>query len=419
MMLDIQTAREHNVTPLPLGPRVARRDVSACDLETTPWNEPSSPSASRRRANCRSCRRRSRARTLFAHWAREHQKVKASRVKLITDAKGPVSRDRIFDTIEQITRPGIHRAAHRLLLGARHQLGALRAVAPLARARRSGCRGELERQRVRRALLRHRPRGVHLGRLPHRRRQHSGATRRRRRHLPEREAERRGEAGRSVLRDAGRQPGVRGQDRRGSTSRFTAAFTKVLLEALQGKAPGLIETQDGAGFIRPRPLKRHLATAVPIFFSRLKLPGKESSLPDARIESDPDAWIATLDAPALDRAAAAGRRGGHRACAGRQPSQRRRTPRGRRPRRPHERGWRAAHAAAQAATSGAARPVARPRSSCRPLESSGERRQRSIESRARRVLRAPRRACRRRGAQARRSRGSGGGSACARRRREP
>src|SRR5687767_14935427 len=44
--------------------------------------------------------------TQFAKWAREIQKIPASRVKLITDAKGPVSRDRIFETVEKITQLG-------------------------------------------------------------------------------------------------------------------------------------------------------------------------------------------------------------------------------------------------------------------------------------------------------------------------
>ena len=44
--------------------------------------------------------------TEFAEWARELQKIPASRVKLITDAKSPVSRDRIFETVEKITQLG-------------------------------------------------------------------------------------------------------------------------------------------------------------------------------------------------------------------------------------------------------------------------------------------------------------------------
>ncbi len=45
--------------------------------------------------------------TEFADWARKVQKIPASQVKLITDAKSPVSRDRIFDTVDKIVRRGI------------------------------------------------------------------------------------------------------------------------------------------------------------------------------------------------------------------------------------------------------------------------------------------------------------------------
>src|SRR5687768_2167660 len=41
-----------------------------------------------------------------ADWARTHQKMPASRVKLITDEKRGVTRDRIFEAVEAITKLG-------------------------------------------------------------------------------------------------------------------------------------------------------------------------------------------------------------------------------------------------------------------------------------------------------------------------
>jgi hypothetical protein len=101
-------------------------------------------------------------------------------------------------------------------------------------------------------------------------------------------------------------PAFEVRDAAGSAANFRAAYSTVLLDALSGKAPAIIDAATGRRLIRPRPLKRHLAVAVPDFLLGLNLPGSVTQQPDARIESDESAWIAELPPEAPGAVAAPG-----------------------------------------------------------------------------------------------------------------
>lgn len=256
--------------------------------------------------------------TSFATWARDKQKVPASRVKLITDAKGAVSRDRIFDTVERITKLGfieqliVYFSGHGINSGMFEQWLLSRAPDdPAAAVNVKGsefgarfcgighvvfisdaCRtaaDNIQAQRVTGADIfpNAKPAGLE------------------------------NPVDQFYATLVG-NPAYEVKTVQESTARYQAAYSTVLMEALAGKVPTLVESSDTAGYVRPRPLKRHLATAVPRFFSTLNLAGGESSQPDARIESDADAWIAELPlaaAPSRDATLTASIRSGLRRAA--------------------------------------------------------------------------------------------------------
>jgi hypothetical protein len=87
-----------------------------------------------------------------------------------------------------------------------------------------------------------------------------------------------------------------------STTGYTALYTDVLSEALFGNVPPVVDwkTSGGytSGYVRPRPLKRYLRTAVTATATRNGRTMTVSQTPDARITSDEDAWIAEVSPPA-------------------------------------------------------------------------------------------------------------------------
>jgi hypothetical protein len=249
----------------------------------------------------------------FATWARELQKIPASRVKLITDAKGPVSRDRIFDTIEKITQLGIveqlivYFSGHGINSGLFEQWLLSKApVDPNAAVNVKGsefgarfcgiehvvfisdaCRtaaDSIQAQRVAGG-------DIFPNATP-------GGTEK---------------AVDQFFATQVGDPAFEVQTVAESTKRYCAAYSTVLLQALRGETAALIEAEGGRGVVRPRPLKHHLTTAVPAFFNTLNL--GVASQPAARVESEPDAWLSEVAAPAAAPvpaapAAAAGADGG-------------------------------------------------------------------------------------------------------------
>jgi hypothetical protein len=235
--------------------------------------------------------------TNIAEWARQSQKVPAARVKLITDAKGAVSRDRIFDAVDGIVNLGfieqlvIYFSGHGINSGMFEQwllsraphdgAAAVNVKSSEFAARFSGighvvfisdaCRtaaDSIQAQGVTGA-------GIFPNVQP------SG---------PESPVD-------QFYATLVGNPAFEVKSVNDAAGNYRAAYSTVLMEALEGKVGALIEPSRTSGLIRPWPLKRHLSTAVPKFFATLGLTGGVSSQPDAHIASDPDdpdAWISEV-----------------------------------------------------------------------------------------------------------------------------
>jgi hypothetical protein len=250
--------------------------------------------------------------TNVAQWARQRQGLPAKHVKLITDAKGAVSRDRIFDAVEGLVNLGfieqlvIYFSGHGINSGMFEQWLLSRAPDDTAAAINvkgsefaarfcgighvvfisDACRtaaDSIQAQRVTGADI-----------FPNV--QPGG---------PENPVD-------QFYATLVGNPAFEVKSVTDSAGHFRAAYSTVLMQALDGQVGALIEPATASGFIRPRPLKRYLSLAVPKFFGTLGLTGAVTSQPDARIESDPDAWLAELPlihgAPAADAASGLKRR---------------------------------------------------------------------------------------------------------------
>ncbi|MFN9977088.1 MAG: hypothetical protein ACK58T_45025, partial [Phycisphaerae bacterium] len=80
---------------------------------------------------------------------------------------------------------------------------------------------------------------------------------------------------------------------------FQAVYTEALLEVLRGKHPVVTvpDTNIGGIVVRPWPLKKFLAKELPIrVFQATSGPNPRSQQPDARIGSNPEAWISLIPA---------------------------------------------------------------------------------------------------------------------------
>lgn len=78
---------------------------------------------------------------------------------------------------------------------------------------------------------------------------------------------------------------------------FQAVYTEALLEVLRGQHPVVTvpDTIVGGNVVRPWPLKKFLAKELPIrVFQATSGPNPRSQQPDARIGSNPDAWISVI-----------------------------------------------------------------------------------------------------------------------------
>jgi acylphosphatase len=80
-------------------------------------------------------------------------------------------------------------------------------------------------------------------------------------------------------------------------SQSRAAYTEVLLSALGGGVPSLLEEEEGVRFVRPQTLARYLETAMREHMSSQNVPIQLAQQPDARIESDRGAWLAAFADP--------------------------------------------------------------------------------------------------------------------------
>jgi hypothetical protein len=230
----------------------------------------------------------------FAQWAIGHQGIPKAQVRLITDARSRVTRERIFDAVEKFTRLGfieqliVYFSGHGINSGLYEQW--LLSRAPEDPGAAVNLRGSEMLARYcgvghvvfvsdacRTAADSLRTQGISGGEIfPN---------------LGLGGAENPVDQYFATLVG---DPAFEVRDAASSAANFRAAYSTVLLEALSGKAPAIVDAATGRRLIRPRPLKKHLAVAVPDFLLGLNLPGSVTQQPDARIESDETAWIAEL-----------------------------------------------------------------------------------------------------------------------------
>ncbi len=228
-------------------------------------------------------------------WARGHQKIPAACVKLITDAKSSVSRDRLFDAVDKIAKLGyveqliVYFSGHGINTGLYEQW--LLSRAPDDPGAAVNLRGSHELARYagighvvfisdacRTAADTIQAQSVSGGEIfPNNRRQGQ-----------EKPVD-------QFFATLVGDPALEVKSVADAAAGYRAAYTTVLLDALHGRVPKLLEPQaDGSAVVRPWPLKDHLGVAVPSFLSTLSMPSGITQQPDARVESRPDAWISMV-----------------------------------------------------------------------------------------------------------------------------
>lgn len=240
----------------------------------------------------------------FADWARKHQGIPAKHIKLITDAKSAVGRERIYKAIEKFANLGyieqliVYFSGHGINSG--HYEQWLLSRAPDDPAAAVNVRGS--EMLARSCGIRHvimisdacrtaadsiQAQGVTGGEIFPNSKSHG----------VENPVD-------QYFATLVGNPAFEVRSSADAANGYSAAYSRVMLEALSGNVSSLVESRDGQQVIRPRPLKRYLSVAVPEFLQSLHLPGRETQQPDARIESDDTAWIAELSAssgkPVLD-----------------------------------------------------------------------------------------------------------------------
>lgn len=99
------------------------------------------------------------------------------------------------------------------------------------------------------------------------------------------------------------KPSLEVQNPNDSANAYEALYTGVLLNELQGNNPTIVEQTcvdgDAIYVIHPRPLKKALQEEVTRRLIEFGLHAKVSQVPDARITSDIDAWLARVSEPAI------------------------------------------------------------------------------------------------------------------------
>jgi hypothetical protein len=89
-------------------------------------------------------------------------------------------------------------------------------------------------------------------------------------------------------------PALEVRDPKDSTGDYKALYTAMLLHALRGEAPQVLEAEAAASLVRPRLMRDWLHAEMPVRLEELGLALKANQEPDARITSDPVAWLARL-----------------------------------------------------------------------------------------------------------------------------
>jgi len=104
------------------------------------------------------------------------------------------------------------------------------------------------------------------------------------------------------------RPALEVKDPAAASASFRAVYTQALLDAVSGRIPAAVKPAERDGrklkLVRPRPLKSCLLAELPRRLVALALPLAVDQVPDARITSDDEAWLAQIDSlppsPALD-----------------------------------------------------------------------------------------------------------------------
>ncbi|MFT3719995.1 hypothetical protein [Pseudorhodoferax sp.] len=239
----------------------------------------------------------------FAEWAEKDQEIPADRIKLITDEKGKVGRERIFDEVDQLLQLGfveqliIYFSGHGINSG--HYEQWLLSRAPDDPGAAVNVRGSEALARFcgvshvvfvsdacRTAADSIQAQSITGGEI------FSSPSWR----GPENPVD-------QYFATLVGNPAYEVKLVEDAVKSYRAAYSTVLMKALKGEAPSLVEDRGGLRLIRPRPLKRYLAQAVPEYMSSLGLEGGLTQQPDARIVSDEMAWISELKsaAPSMTR----------------------------------------------------------------------------------------------------------------------
>jgi hypothetical protein len=94
------------------------------------------------------------------------------------------------------------------------------------------------------------------------------------------------------------RPALEIPDRDTTAREFKALYTTAVLDGLNGRSPFNLEWKtEGSvpvAYVYPRPLRDYLRAEVPRRLASLNLATRAIQIPDARIASDPPAWIARL-----------------------------------------------------------------------------------------------------------------------------
>ncbi len=106
------------------------------------------------------------------------------------------------------------------------------------------------------------------------------------------------------------RPALEIRDPAASTAAYRALYTDALLDAFDGRLPAAALPAETGGetlyLVRPRRLKACLAQEPPRRLAGLGVPPTVSQVPDARITSDDDAWLASFRHPAATPGVARG-----------------------------------------------------------------------------------------------------------------
>lgn len=244
----------------------------------------------------------------FADWAKKHQRIQ--RVRLITDEKSPVTRDRLFKAVRTITELGfieqliVYFSGHGINLGQGERW--LLSGAPDDPAAAVDVRGSELNARFcgighvifvsdacRTAADSIQALNV-TGSVIFPNATPSG---------PERPVD-------QFYATLVGHPALEVKSVNDSAAAFRAAYSDVLLAALRGDVPELVDSDQAGRVIRAWPLKKHLLNSVPQYLRDLGVTSRTQQ-PDARIESEPTAWLSLCPPapPAASGTSTAKRRG--------------------------------------------------------------------------------------------------------------